>query len=148
MTRPTAKPPAEPAIIGWREHVCLPDLGNEEFVAKMDTGAEYCALHATGIRIRQNRVSFQLDSGKKLSAALVREIEIKSSNGETSTRPLIRIRIMIGSRTIVSNVTLVDRSRMTEKMLLGRRLLRKRFIVDPRLSCELSQPGKKKKKPS
>jgi hypothetical protein len=144
MTRPKLKPHAEPTIIGWREHVCLPDFGHEEFVAKMDTGAEYCALHATRIRIKLDRVSFRLDSGKTMSANLVREIEIKSSNGETSIRPLVRIRIMIGAKTIVSSVTLIDRSKMQDKMLLGRKLLRNRFIIDPRLSYALKLAKKRK----
>ena len=135
-----------PAVIGWRERVSLPDLGIPEFVAKMDTGAHFCALHATEIKVEHGLVSFRFDTGQKLTAKLIGRKEITSSNGATQKRPLIRTRIKIGKKTINSLVTLVDRSKMKDKMLLGRKLLRQRFLIDPTLSYALS-PSKQKHRP-
>ena len=135
-----------PIVIGWREYVRLPDLGiDEEFAAKMDTGAEYCTLHATEIKPSRDFISFRFESGKKLRAALIGKKDITSSNGISTKRFVIRTRIKIGKKTIRSTVTLLDRSKMKTKMLLGRKLLSNRFVINPRLSFVLSN-GKKKAK--
>ncbi|HUR43411.1 MAG TPA: RimK/LysX family protein [Aestuariivirga sp.] len=139
------RPPTPPIVVGWREYVRLPDLGIDEFAAKMDTGAEYCTLHATDIKPGRDSISFRFESGKKLRAALIGKKYITSSNGISAKRFVIRTRIKIGKKTIRSTVTLLDRSKMKVKMLLGRRLLSNRFVVNPKLSFVLGN-GKKKTK--
>ncbi len=135
-----------PIVIGWREYVRLPDLGiNDEFAAKMDTGAEYCTLHATDMKPSGHSITFRFESGKTLRAPLIGKKDITSSNGNTTKRFVIRTRIKIGKKTIHSAVTLLDRSKMKAKMLLGRKLLSNRFIINPKLSFVLGN-GKKKPK--
>jgi hypothetical protein len=136
---------AGPAVIGWREHVSLPDLGIAAFTAKMDTGANYCALHATHIRVEGGHVFFRFEGSSLLRARLIARKTITSSNGEKTKRPLIRTRIKIGRKLIDSEITLIDRSKMNDKMLLGRKLLRHRFVIDPALSYALTPPRKKRK---
>ncbi len=142
-TKPSS--PRPPVTIGWREHVSLPDLGISEFVAKMDTGANYCALHATDIHVEDGYVVFRFEGSGLLRAKLIARKTITSSNGESTKRPLIRTRIKLGRRLIHSEITLIDRSKMKDKMLLGRKLLKRRFIIDPTLSYALSQLRKKRK---
>lgn len=140
------RPVSPPVVIGWREYVRLPDLGiADEFAAKMDTGAEYCTLHATEMKPRGNFITFRFESRKKLRAPLIGKKDITSSNGNTTKRFVIRTRIKIGKRTINSAVTLLDRSRMKAKMLLGRKLLRNRFVINPKLSFVLGDSKKKSK---
>lgn len=138
------KSPSATAVIGWRERVSLPDLGLSAFVAKMDTGANYCALHATDISTKDGYVSFRFEASETIRVKLAGRKSITSSNGDTAQRPLIRTRIKIGNRIIRSEVTLIDRSKMRDKMLLGRKLLRNRFIIDPTLSYALSTARKKR----
>ncbi len=138
------KPDRTPLLIGWREHVSLPDLGIGDFVAKVDTGANYCALHATHIHIVDGHVVFRFEHSEPIRAKLVSRKSITSSNGVTTRRYLIRTRIRIGKKTIRSEITLIDRSRMKDKMLLGRKFLRNRFIIDPRLSYALKAAGRRK----
>lgn len=136
-----------PVTIGWRERVSLPDFGIAAFTAKMDTGANYCALHATDIHVEDGYVLFRFEGAGLLRARLVARKTITSSNGEATRRPLIRTRIKIGRKLINSEITLIDRSKMKDKMLLGRKLLGRRFVIDPTLSYALSAPAKKRKHP-
>jgi hypothetical protein len=145
MASTKSKTSKSPALIGWREYVSLPDFGIPKFVAKMDSGANYCALHATDIRVDDGYVSFRFEHSERLRAKLISRKTITSSNGETTKRCLIRTRVKIGRKVIMSEITLIDRSKMKDKMLLGRKLLRNRFIIDPRLSHALT-PSRKKRK--
>ena len=145
MARAVTQTSKAPALIGWREYVNLPELGIKRFVAKMDTGASYCALHATDIHVLGGYVSFRFDSSEVIRTRLAGRKTITSSNGEKTRRCVIRTRIKIGTRIFTSEITLIDRSRMKDKMLLGRKILRNRFIIDPRLSYALSSAAKKRK---
>jgi hypothetical protein len=132
-------------IIGWKEHVWLPDLQIGKFVAKIDTGATYCALHATEIEVRHGMVSFRFEDGDVVRAELAGRKRIVSSNGHSDSRPLIHTRVKIGQKLIHTEVTLIDRSTMKDKMLIGRKFLSGRFLVDPKRSLILSVKKKKRK---
>ncbi len=132
-------------ILGWKEHVSLPDLGIGRFTAKIDTGATYCALHATEIEVHHGTVSFRFEDGDVLGTELAGRKVITSSNGEKTRRCVIRTPIKIGKHVIMSEVTLIDRSTMKDKMLIGRKFLGGRFVVDPRQSFALSVKKKKRK---
>ena len=55
---------------------------------------------------------------------------MKSSTGHRSLRPVVRTRILLGSRLWPIEITLVRRDVMGFRMLLGRRALRHRFLAD------------------
>jgi hypothetical protein len=132
-------------VIGWKEHVMLPDLGIGRFAAKIDTGASYCALHATEIEVSHGKVSFRFEDGDVLATELAGRKVITSSNGEKTRRCVIRTPIKFGQHLIMSEVTLIDRSTMKDKMLIGRKFLSGRFVVDPKLSFALTVKKKKRK---
>jgi hypothetical protein len=63
---------------------------------------------------------------------------------------VIRTRIKLGRKVWRAEVTLVRREVMGFRMLLGRRVVKKRFVVDPGRSFLSSDPGgtpKRKAKP-
>lgn len=129
-------------IIGWREWVSLPELKIHRIKVKVDTGATTSAIHAEDIKIfrrgqkRFVRFSvhpFQRSNKVKIQcrAELVEKRKIKSSTGHESMRPIICTNIKIGEDIWPIEVSLVNRDVMGFRMLLGRRALRSRFLVNP-----------------
>ncbi|HZM30159.1 MAG TPA: RimK/LysX family protein [Acidimicrobiales bacterium] len=132
--------------IGWREWVALPELGVSAVKAKIDTGARSSSLHAWDVTIVEGngqgphrpRVRFVLHPRQRdltdtveAEADLVAVRAVRSSNGEVENRPVIRTRVVIGGRRYAIELTLTRRDEMGFRMLLGRRALRRRFVIDP-----------------
>jgi hypothetical protein len=127
----------EQLIIGRLEHIALPGLGVERVEAKIDTGAYRSALHYQRLRVRtvdgQKRLTvvFQMGGRRKTKVFKVyKRVTVKSSNGETSRRYLISTRVRLNGFTVRTQFTLFDRSDMKYQVLLGRKFLRGRFVVD------------------
>lgn len=132
-----------PGVVGWREWVALPDLGVAAIKAKVDTGARSSALHAWDVEeldgedgrrwVRFAVHPFQHDDEVIVrgAAPLVEHRPIRSSNGEVEVRPVVRLRIGLLGRRLPVEVGLTRRDEMGFRMLLGRRALRRRFLVDP-----------------
>jgi hypothetical protein len=62
-------------------------------------------------------------------APLVGERKVRSSSGRSTLRPVIRTELRLGSAVFPIEVTLVRRDVMGFRMLLGRRAIRRRFLV-------------------
>jgi len=141
-------------VIGWREWVSFPDLGIKDIKAKVDTGARTSALHISLPQLNRltKRIKFlvhpkQRSSRPKILAS-VRVIDyrkVKSSNGETSLRPVIKTILKIGEYQHTIELTLVNRDMMGFRLLLGREAIRRVFLVDTGKSYLQSKKRKKKK---
>ena len=119
---------------GWKEHVRLPKLKLGPIVAKLDTGARSAALHADEINVSGKRVAFVIVSdGRRhtYKAPLVGLKRIKSSNGISEMRAVIRATLEVGKAVFKAEITLTDRTDMDVPMLLGRNTLKGRFLVNP-----------------
>jgi hypothetical protein len=123
--------------IGHREPVDFPDLGLFGLTAKIDTGANTTALHCHQVRVSNGVLFFRLldethpeyqDTEHRFE--MFEQKTIKSSFGESELRYIIRTRIRIGKRLIRGIVSLTDRANMKYPVLIGRRLLKNRFLVD------------------
>jgi len=123
-----------PFILGWREWVALPQLGLPAVKAKIDTGARTSALHAFSIEtfgpIDTPRVRFGVhpvdhctDMEVWCTAKVVDRRPIRSSNGLTEQRYIIRTPIKIGDREWPVEISLSNRYTMAHRMLLGRTTL-------------------------
>jgi hypothetical protein len=131
----------ERSVIGWREWVCLPELGVARIKAKVDTGARSSSLHAFDIQYfeRDGRqfVRFRLHplqrNTRLVTVAEAEVIEfrpIKSSTGHVTSRPVVRTQIQLMGSCWPIEVTLASRDEMGFRMLLGREAVRGRFVVD------------------
>jgi hypothetical protein len=127
----------EKLIIGRTETAYLTDWGIA-LKAKIDTGAFRSALHVDDIEQldgEPERIRFETQDqhGKRYSieAEVVKHVTVKSSFGHSQHRPLIRTRLCLAGQEFETVVTLADRSAMRFPMLIGRRALEGRFLIDP-----------------
>ena len=123
--------------IGRREKVSFPDLCIIDIEAKVDTGAYTSALHCHDIKVENDILHFKLldpshpDYSKKTQVfAIFFEKEIKNSFGGSEKRFIIKTRMKIGTKIIKTSISLTDRANMRYPVLIGRKLLKKRFVVD------------------
>ncbi len=125
-------------IIGRREIVSILDLELFDLDAKVDTGADSNSLHCDDIYIDdENFVHFKLLDeihpayhGKKIKLPLYKLKKVKSSNGTVQQRASIQVTISFFGKKYKSVISLTDRSDMKYPMLIGRKFLAKRFLVD------------------
>ena len=129
-------------MIGWREWVALPDLAVAEIKAKVDTGADNSSLHAFNIEryVEDDRQMVRFDvhtrqRKRKPSVSCVAEVvaerRVKNPGGRIEVRPVIKTRLVVAGEEIEALVNLTTRDEMTFRMLLGRRTVRKKFMIDP-----------------
>lgn len=142
-------------IIGRKEKISLPKLGLKLVWAKIDTGAFTSSLHVENIReeIEEGEKVLRFEvlmaghkdfTGKTLSFRSYRQKQVKNSFGQTETRFLIVTKIRIAWETFPAEFTLSDRSSMKNSILLGRKILQGRFLVDVN-GANLSKVYRKKK---
>jgi hypothetical protein len=127
----------EKVTIGRREIVDFPDLGLYGITAKIDTGAYTTALHCHDIREENGILYFKLldpthpeYNNQEQKFATYSQKEIKNSFGEIEKRFIIKTSVKVGRRRIKSIVSLTDRANMRYPVLIGRKLLKNRFVVD------------------
>ena len=145
---------SELKTLGWREWVRIPDLGIRRIKAKLDTGAKSSCIHAFDVEILNSdngaRVRFKIAPRQRNEETLVQvEVplleyrQVRSSTGHKTNRPVIRTPIRLAGQRFEIDLTLVDRSEMGFRMLLGRDALRERFVVDPALSYASRKANRK-----
>lgn len=130
--------PVSPTLLGWREYVAFPQWGIDALLAKIDTGARTSALHVADIVDRADgMVIFDVVLSRKrpdqivrVETHKVRTSRVRSSNGQIQSRPVVQAQISVGGITKTIEVSLVERSHMLCRMLLGRSALGSDFLVD------------------
>lgn len=128
--------PSPKLVVGWHERVALPDWSVGAISAKIDTGARSSALHVDNVvSLPGRRVRFDLAVGESgrhrhIEAYVVRTAHVRSSSGHGATRFFVRTLIRLGTIEREVELSLVDRSEMRFRMLLGRTAL-SGVLVDP-----------------
>ena len=127
--------------VGRREIVDFPQLGLSGIEAKIDTGAYTSSLHCNNVKEIEKEgdlyVSFSLTgpgyesfNRKSVLWPVYKQKRIKNSFGHSEKRYVIKTKIMIYDMLLPIELTLADRSLMEYPVLLGRKILKKGFIVD------------------
>jgi hypothetical protein len=128
-------------IIGRRDMIDFPELGLEDIEAKIDTGAYTSAIHCSQIKVVTRKgikkISFHIlgthQSGvghRVFTTANFKEKKIRSSFGQVEKRFVIKTKIEMFGKVFRAEFSLSDRTEMRFPVLLGRKLLRNRFMVD------------------
>lgn len=124
-------------ILGRFDRVDLPKLGLFNIHAKVDTGAYNCCLHCTKAEVVNGKLEFILldlehpeFTGTKFVFKKFVQREIRNSFGEAELRYVIKTQIRIFDRKIRAEFSLSNRGNLRFPVLLGRKILRDRFLID------------------
>lgn len=119
---------SEKKILGLIEEIHIRNTQDvkESVLAKIDTGADNSSIDLT--------LASQLSLGP-----ITKTKNIVSSHGR-SIRPVVHLKIEISGVEIEADFTLYNRNHMNYKVLIGKNILKKGFLIDP------SKEGPKQKK--
>jgi ribosomal protein S6--L-glutamate ligase len=128
--------------VGRTELVSLVDYAVLSVPAKIDTGAYLSAIHATNIQevsADDGSKMLQLhllgghpgvENGKTLSFSTYKRVLVENSFGHKERRYAVELKVRLRGKTCTSTFTLSDRSTKAFPVLIGRKLLNGRFVVD------------------
>jgi glutathione synthase/RimK-type ligase-like ATP-grasp enzyme len=133
MTKQTR--PAD--IIGAKTLIDFPSLGILGVPAKVDTGADSSSIWASNIREEDGELYFTLFdvnsphyTGEELRLSQFKLVSVKNSFGVAEYRYKVHLPVVIGGRKLNVRFTLADRGNSSNPVLIGRRTIRNKFIVD------------------
>ena len=126
-----------PTIAGWIETVTFPDYGIA-LDAKLDTGADSSSIGVTGLeRFKREgktwyRFTLTGEDGKTatIEQQTNRIARITRAEVKDTRRPIVRLKICLAGHVAVTDFTLTDRSDRRTLLLVGRRFLASRIMVD------------------
>ena len=124
-------------VLGRYDRVDLPDLGLSNIHAKIDTGAYTCSLHCHKAEVVDGRLEFILldqehpeFTGMKFYSENFEKRDIRNSFGEVEKRFVIVTTITIFEEVITAEFSLCNRGSLKFPILIGRKILRNRFLID------------------
>jgi hypothetical protein len=142
--------------IGRIDKIDLPGMNVFNVEAKVDTGAYTSSIHCSDIHVikeeNRQKLSFHI-LDDSIPGLIQREFItedykrklIKNSFGHSEERFIIKTQVLIFGQLIETHFSLSNRDNMKYPILLGRRFLRKRFVVDvARKNLSYSRKQKKK----
>lgn len=137
-------------IIGKTDVVDLPLFNLENIKVKIDSGAYTSSIHCSFIEETEKGLEVifldkkhQGYTGEVLHFKEYQQKRVRSSNGKMQLRYVIKGNILIFDKKYSTEFTLSKRDLMRYPVLLGRKLLSKRFLIDTE-KTNLSYKQKKK----
>jgi len=136
--------------VGWREWVLLPELGLPFIQAKVDTGAKTSCLHASyvtqfekdgdlWVRFGMHPNQDETETLIECEAKVADQRSVTDSGGHSEKRFVISTHFIMGELESQIELTLTNRDTMKYRMLLGRRAMDNRIIVNPNKSYLLGK---------
>lgn len=124
-------------VVGWTEKVVIYP-GGLEIKAKIDTGAQTSSLNCECRNfiekdgeqwVRFSVINYQ---GERiwLERKIVRMAKIKRHYGGVQERPVVMLGVCLGGVYRETEVNVIDRSGLEYPMLIGRKFLKGKFLVD------------------
>ena len=123
--------------LGRSDRVDLPGLGLENIHAKIDTGAYTNSLHCSRAGVINGELEFILldeehpeFTGMPFRISKFEQREVRNSFGEEEMRYVIKTNVRVYGKTIRAEFSLSNRGNLRFPVLLGRKTLRHRFLID------------------
>jgi hypothetical protein len=123
--------------LGRSDRIDLPGLGLYNIHSKIDTGAYTSSLHCSRAEVVDGVLEFVLldDEHPEFTGMtfIFKEFEsraIKNSFGIAEQRYIVRTTVKIYDEEILAEFSLSDRDALRFPILLGRKILRHRFLID------------------
>jgi len=139
-------------IIGSIVRINFPKLGLDNVPARVDTGAKTSAIWASYIKEEDNLLYFTLFSNNSqhfMDLVYItphyRKIRVRSTSGISERRYVVKLVVEINGRLINASFTLANRHRQVYPVLIGRNILRGKYIVDIKLNNPIKPLTRRKK---
>lgn len=131
----------QPIVIGSTDHIDLPGFGIFDLPCKIDTGAQTSSIHCERFRIVEKDgveyLTFKLldkrfkDMERKTFRFRdFKEKKIRSSFGDIEFRYAVKSTIILFGAEYKITFTLSNRGSMQYPVLIGKRFLKHKFLVD------------------
>ena len=124
-------------IIGRVDRIDFPELDLFNIDVKIDTGAYTSSIHCSEIIEEDGKLhctfyseGHPLFSGKEITFNNFSRTDVKSSNGHKENRYKIKSQVIIFGKSYKINLTLSTRDDMKFPVLIGRKFLKQKFLVD------------------
>ncbi len=128
-------------VIGTTDFIDIPKADLHNVPCKIDTGADTSSIHCARIRLRmidgEDVLCFwlldkkhSLYNGMEMRTNDFIEKKIRSSFGDYEYRYQVKLPIRLAGKIFKAFFTLSNREHMKFPVLLGKRFLRNKFIVD------------------
>jgi hypothetical protein len=126
----------EKKCVGSKEHISFPKLNKQNVVARIDTGAKTSSIHCDKLWVER------INNKQVLCASLLRKTtnvtkfskfklkKVKSSNGHVQMRYTVKLMVHFSGDEFETEFTLSNRDTMNHAVLLGRKFLKNRYLVD------------------
>ncbi|MGY5850667.1 ATP-dependent zinc protease family protein [Salegentibacter sp. F14] len=131
----------EKTVIGRFDKADFPALHLKDIAIKIDTGAYTSSIHCENIREENDILlctfldeEHPLYNGKEFSFTDYDIVFVRSSNGIIQKRYQVESTIKIFSKVFKISLSLSSRQEMRFPVLIGRKFLTKKFLVDTELT--------------
>lgn len=140
-------------IIGRREKISFPEWKISKITGKIDTGAYTSSIHCEYVEEKESKgkkvLLFKVLSpvekkynGRVIETEHYTRKKVKNSFGQAEIRYKVATKVIMFGEEFKAEFTLTDRSKMRTPILLGRKIISGRFIVDVE-EVNLSQKASK-----
>jgi len=125
-------------VIGRSEVLTFVGTEAVNIPAKTDTGAYRSAVHADNIVELEDSLAFDILGNHPVCGSMsyrivtheFQKVWIENSFGHREERYEVKLKVKLGPKIFFARFTLADRSKKIYPILLGRKLINGRFIVD------------------
>ena len=127
-------------IVGRAELLHFMEQQIADIPAKVDSGAYRSAIHASDISLSSDgsELSFTLLGKHPVCGSLATEVKTKdfksvwisNSFGHREERYEVKLKVKLGPKVFFATFSLADRAKKIYPILIGRKLLNNRFLVD------------------